>query len=556
MRNETRIFIALFIILAASDCIFVGINYFSGKKYLQSNFKQVAEKIQANYEQAIAATEIRMLQTATYIASDEEVQKLFLAGKLAVEAEGGGSGGLKSTAIRSQLYKKIHLSREAVATNFDFRQLQFHLGPGSLSFLRVHRPEKYGDRMDSVRHTVVAVNDSHKTATGFETGRVYSGIRGVVPVYATDKNTEDKIFIGALEAGTSFKVTINELAKHQNIKIAVLLTLDHLKENVWPKFIDELSENNPPIAGYFIEATTDPYISELLNKNIIDLSNLNEQKLAQACFNNNFYCIASFPLRDFIGSIEPDRPNVGVVVAWWDVQSEVDEFWANQRVNILYGIFGFILIEILIFAGLRLSTRKLKQLIDEANIEIINRENLLKEAQYIGKLGHWELTFKTGKLNWSDEIYRIFNLQPQMFKKTYKAFLDLVHPDDRKKVDKKFRDSVEEQTDYQIEHRILLDDKTEKWVMEKGYTEYNEAGEPVRSIGTVQDITELKLLRGIIPICCYCKNVRDDEGYYQQIEAYIHKHSDADFTHTICPTCMEKHFPKEYKSLNEKTRPS
>ncbi|MEA2110065.1 MAG: PAS domain-containing protein, partial [Pseudomonadota bacterium] len=540
MKKETRIFITLFIILLASDIIFVGINYLSGKRSLQNNFKQSAEKIQASYDQAIAATEIQMLQAATYTAADTELQNLFLAGKLAVEKEGGGPGGPEAKKIRARLYNQVRESRDAIAAEFDFRQLHFHLGPGSLSFLRAHCPEKFGDRMDHVRHTVVTVNKSHKAVSGFETGRLISGIRGVVPVYAVDGNSGDKIFVGALEAGTSFKVTINKLAERQNIEIAVLLTLDHLKQNVWSKFIDKLSENNPPISGYFIEETTDPYISELLRNGVVESPGINEQKVAQLEYNHNAYCVASFPLRDFIGSIVPARPNVGVIVAWWNVQSQVDEFWTNQKVNIIYGILGFILIEILLFIGLRLSTKKLRQLVDQANIKIMERESLLKEAQHIGKIGHWEFTFKTDKLDWSDEVYRIFDLQPQNFKATYEAFLDRIHPDDRKKVDKVFKDSVAERSDYQIEHRILLENETEKWVLEKGYTEYNEAGEPIRSIGTVQDITELKLLRGIIPICCYCKKVRDDDGYYQQIEAYINKHSDADFSHTICPACMEE----------------
>ena len=62
-------------------------------------------------------------------------------------------------------------------------------------------------------------------------------------------------------------------------------------------------------------------------------------------------------------------------------------------------------------------------------------------------------------------------------------------------------------------------------------------------------IQEIKTLRGIIPICSFCKNIRNDEGYYEQIEGYIHKHSGADFSHTICPTCMEKHYPEEFQAI-------
>lgn len=53
-------------------------------------------------------------------------------------------------------------------------------------------------------------------------------------------------------------------------------------------------------------------------------------------------------------------------------------------------------------------------------------------------------------------------------------------------------------------------------------------------------LTEIKTLRGFIPICASCKKIRDDEGYWNQLEAYITKHTDAIFTHGICPECAEK----------------
>ena len=57
-------------------------------------------------------------------------------------------------------------------------------------------------------------------------------------------------------------------------------------------------------------------------------------------------------------------------------------------------------------------------------------------------------------------------------------------------------------------------------------------------------LAEVRVLRGILPICAICKKIRNDAGYYEQIEDYIHKHAGVDFSHTICPKCMEKHYPK------------
>lgn len=54
--------------------------------------------------------------------------------------------------------------------------------------------------------------------------------------------------------------------------------------------------------------------------------------------------------------------------------------------------------------------------------------------------------------------------------------------------------------------------------------------------------TEIRTLRGILPICSHCKCVRNDEGYYERIEAYLQKRSGVDFSHTICPDCYERHY--------------
>ncbi|MFH2092878.1 MAG: hypothetical protein ABIJ31_10995 [Pseudomonadota bacterium] len=57
-------------------------------------------------------------------------------------------------------------------------------------------------------------------------------------------------------------------------------------------------------------------------------------------------------------------------------------------------------------------------------------------------------------------------------------------------------------------------------------------------------IKEIKILKGIIPICCVCKNIRDDKGYWNQLEAYIQEHSDAEFSHGICKECASKLYPE------------
>ena len=62
-------------------------------------------------------------------------------------------------------------------------------------------------------------------------------------------------------------------------------------------------------------------------------------------------------------------------------------------------------------------------------------------------------------------------------------------------------------------------------------------------------LSELRVLRGLLPICASCKKIRDDKGYWNQIEVYITEHSEAEFSHGICPECVKKLYP-EIKSTN------
>ena len=59
-----------------------------------------------------------------------------------------------------------------------------------------------------------------------------------------------------------------------------------------------------------------------------------------------------------------------------------------------------------------------------------------------------------------------------------------------------------------------------------------------------QAMDEIKRLRGIVPICSSCKKIRDDKGYWHQVEEYLRDHSEAEFTHGICPDCMQRLYPE------------
>ena len=124
--------------------------------------------------------------------------------------------------------------------------------------------------------------------------------------------------------------------------------------------------------------------------------------------------------------------------------------------------------------------------------KLIKSEARLKEAQRIGHLGSWELDIVNNTLIWSDEIYKIFEISPKKFKANYEAFLNAIHPDDRDAVNDAYTNSLKTKKPYKIEHRLLLKNDKIKYVREQCETFYDENGNPLRSVGIIQDITERK----------------------------------------------------------------
>jgi CheY-like chemotaxis protein len=66
-----------------------------------------------------------------------------------------------------------------------------------------------------------------------------------------------------------------------------------------------------------------------------------------------------------------------------------------------------------------------------------------------------------------------------------------------------------------------------------------------------QALENVRSLRGLLPICAACKRIRNDKGYWQQVEDYVREHSDADFTHGICPECAHKLYPEYYQDAQD-----
>jgi len=154
-----------------------------------------------------------------------------------------------------------------------------------------------------------------------------------------------------------------------------------------------------------------------------------------------------------------------------------------------------------------------------------------------------------------------------VFEKDPAEFRRMVHPDDLGAFEEHRHHANVQQGAGELEFRIVLPDGSIRWIGHSCRPVNNDRGEFIGTRGSNRDITKrktaeqererlivelqtalakVKLLSGFIPICASCKKIRNDAGYWQQIEVYIRDHSEAEFSHGICPDCGKKLYGEYY----------
>ncbi|MDH3531795.1 MAG: sigma 54-interacting transcriptional regulator [Gammaproteobacteria bacterium] len=182
-----------------------------------------------------------------------------------------------------------------------------------------------------------------------------------------------------------------------------------------------------------------------------------------------------------------------------------DGVWSEQRTRFdfimrpalwtsgwAYTLYLLALAAILLWA-LRMQARQAQQAAKLKYAEELSVvQARLNDAQRIANIGNWDWNTVTNELWWSDEVYRLFQQDPDTFNATYESFLEHVHPDDRDAVKQAVTLALNGQQAYSIDHRIIRRDGSERIVHERAEVTFDAKGLPVRMAGTVHDITERK----------------------------------------------------------------
>jgi len=182
-------------------------------------------------------------------------------------------------------------------------------------------------------------------------------------------------------------------------------------------------------------------------------------------------------------------------------------------------------------------------------------------------VGTWEWNIQTGETTFNERWAAIIGYQlSELAPVSIATWGKVVHPDDLKVsgdlLEKHFKGEL---AYYECELRMRHKNGSWVWVLDRGKViTWTDDGKPLVMSGTHQDISvrkqaekerealianlekaisDVKKLSGMLPICASCKKIRDDKGYWKQIESYIKEHSEAEFSHGLCPECARKWYP-------------
>ena len=176
--------------------------------------------------------------------------------------------------------------------------------------------------------------------------------------------------------------------------------------------------------------------------------------------------------------------------------------------------------------------------------------------------GIFDFDIKRNEVYFSPRYYTMLGYDPYEMPPARETWIELLHPDDRESAVAYVDERIRQKKSWSLEFRLRTKDGSYKWVLGRGkVSEWDENGNPARRTGTHKDITErkeaelekekliqelnaavkdVKTLGGLIPICSSCKKIRDDKGYWNQLESYFEQHSTALFSHSLCPSCMDE----------------
>ncbi|NOX18979.1 MAG: hypothetical protein GXO87_11960 [Chlorobi bacterium] len=338
--TKARLLLMLGLALVFSTAVFVYVLYGVFQNNIQRKTTEVFKVFESTFVQVSHDNTSGLSMAMETLLQDKEIVKLFAEGNRA-----------KLKEILLPIYLDSYKKKYRVA------QFQFHTPPAT-SFLRLHKPLKFGDDLSAFRQTVIDANASKKRVVGLEVGRGGPGLRVVYPVEYEGKH------IGSVEFGGSINWILDFLTKSLNIEYAI-----GIKEDVFKKAKRFTNEENDFVKNGLIYYKYSDRALLIASKKI----SVND-KIQYFSEGEKEYAITSVPLKDY------KENNIGYITVYSDITKDKSEMKSSLRNNV---VFVFLIGIVMFFIGNFMFGRTIEKPI----IAIKDFANVLADGNYDAEIG-------------------------------------------------------------------------------------------------------------------------------------------------------------------------
>jgi PAS domain S-box-containing protein len=384
--------------------------------------------------------------------------------------------------LRAELLHQIWPRYQNLREKIQLRQFHFHLSNND-SFLRLHRPEKYGDNLTGIRQTVAFVNREHKAMDGFEEGRIHNGYRFVFPI--TDS---DGTHLGSVEMSFGAEAFTRAMMIQHNVLSNFFVNASVVEKNV---FADEINKTykKSPIHDSYMDKNVLAELKRVAQKSpeklILNKGSIEEvrllvaQKKAQSLY---------VPYLDKVITVLPVfHPISQEMSAFFTIRSSSDVFRHEAKEFVIISVLCLLLLALFFITSYQ-QIKKRKQL-EEKN------QWLQLEWDKFTQGPVMTFTWKNSE-NWpveqvSGNVFELLGYSPQEFLDGSVVFTSLIYPDDLQQVmDEVTENSVPGKSSFAHQpYRLLHRNGKALWILNHTTIVRNSRGEISHYAGYLVDIS-------------------------------------------------------------------
>lgn len=478
---ENRVIVIVVIFFITINGFTYTVTEQSKKDKIEIALKEELDKLQLHY-QILLQTQ-KMTSVAIYKSTINQERVIQII------AEANSASKEKRAVLRDELHKLLAEKYE-IAKGKGVLQYHFTL-PDNESFLRMHKPIKFGDDLSSARYDFNYTNRTQKPIRGFAQGRTAHGFRNVFPLFDKDGK-----HIGAMEvsfSSDSFQWYLNNIS---HIHTHFLVFKGIFQTKAWNR--DDLILNYLPSAensNYMITLIGEIHSVEVcIDDKVVMLKPVKEEIERKMLQGDMFSLYFDHHGHLDIVSFLPIQNVRGKLAAWLVSYTHSDYIQSIIKDTLIERIA--VLISSLIFLYFIYKQMRSRELLMKSNNEITILKERLELVFLATHDGLWDRNLLDNSLYLSPRWKEIIGYSDEELPNTFQTWRDRIHPDDIEAALSDMQENIDGKTEYyEGVHRLKRKDGQWIWILNRGKTIYDTSGKAIRMLGTHTDISDEKTLQ-------------------------------------------------------------